>query len=113
GTGGVGSRSPSSSEIHNGADDNASGTAALMDLAERLVREGRRQRSIIFICFSAEEEGLLGSRHFVENPPVPLDKIVAMFNLDMVGRVRDNTIQVGGGGTAAAFDAILKKADDD
>lgn len=113
GRGGSGSLAPMSHEIHNGADDNASGTAALLNLAERLVYAGRRDRSIIFVLFSGEEEGLLGSQHFVQNCPVPLAKIVGMLNLDMVGRVRSNILYTGGSGTAAAFDPMLASADVD
>lgn len=111
GRGGQGSLARLSKEIHNGADDNASGTAALLAMAEKLVYAGRRDRSIIFVLFAGEELGLLGSQHFVENPPVPLKNIVSMLNLDMVGRVRNDVIYIGGSGTAASFDSILAAAD--
>jgi hypothetical protein len=111
GRGGSGSLAPRSHEIHNGADDNASGTTAVLSLAEKLVYAGRRDRSIIFVLFSGEEEGLLGSEYFVEHPPIPLTNIVAMLNLDMVGRIRNETLYVGGAGTAGTFDAILAGAD--
>ena len=75
--------------IYPGADDNGSGTCVVMELGRSMVANGERpKRSIIFALFAAEEQGLLGSKHFVENPPVKLDKIVAMFNFDMVGRRR-------------------------
>jgi len=77
--------------IHPGADDNASGTAALLELARRFAAHPTR-RSILFVNFSAEELGLIGSRVFVGNPPVPLDSIVTMVNLDMVGRLRDDNL---------------------
>ena len=77
--------------IRNGADDNASGTAAVMQLA-RMLSITRPRHSIIFVNFSGEEEGLLGSQYFVENSPVPLDSIVAMFNFDMVGRLKDDKL---------------------
>ncbi|HVT87634.1 MAG TPA: M20/M25/M40 family metallo-hydrolase [Tepidisphaeraceae bacterium] len=112
GHGGPGSLLPSSHEIHRGADDNASGTTAVLQLAEKFAAAGPRERSIIFVLFSGEEEGLLGSHHFVEHSPVPLDEIVAMVNLDMVGRIRNETLYVGGDGTAEAFDGILKAADE-
>lgn len=111
GHGGAGSLARGSELIHNGADDNASGTVAVLNMAERMVYAGRRDRSVIFVLFTGEEEGLLGSQHFVSNPPVPLNKIVAMLNLDMVGRVRNDTLYVGGSGTAVAFDAMLNAAD--
>jgi len=103
-------------EIFHGADDNASGTTAMLETAQRLsdhVREhGPLKRSVIFIAFTAEEEGLIGSAYFVNHPPVPLEKIVSMVNLDMVGRVRDQTLYVAGGGTAGAFKDLIKAADD-
>jgi len=82
-----------------------------MELAERLTRAGRLPRSILFCNFTAEEEGLIGSAYFVNHPPVPLSKIVAMLNLDMVGRIRDERLYVGGAGTSDAFDSILSSAD--
>jgi hypothetical protein len=106
GSGGQGSAAPGSTEVHNGADDNASGTAALMEIARNLVA-GRDQvgRTVIFIAFTGEERGLLGSAHYVQNPIVPLEKTVAMLNLDMVGRLDDNKLIVNGTGTAKEFDA--------
>jgi aminopeptidase YwaD len=111
GHGGPGSLAFGSHAIHHGADDNASGTAAVMELAERLTRAGRLPRSVLFCNFTAEEEGLIGSAYFVNHCPVPLPKIVAMLNLDMVGRIRDERLYIGGAGTADAFDAILATAD--
>jgi hypothetical protein len=111
GRGHGGSLARGSNQIHNGADDNASGTTAVLELARQMVESGPRQRSIVFALFTGEEWGLLGSEHFVEHPPVPLDRIIAMVNLDMVGRVRADTIYVGGTETAQAFDAIVKAAD--
>lgn len=112
GHGGAGSLTPWSHGIHHGADDNASGTTAMLALADRFAHLGPQPRSIIFIAFTAEEEGLLGSAHFVENCPVPTDKIVAMLNLDMVGRVRDEKLLIGGEGTAANFPELVSKADE-
>jgi len=111
GRGGLGSLAPWSHAIHHGADDNASGTAAVLELADHLVRDGRLDRTIVLCCFSAEEEGMIGSSFFVAHPPVPLDRVVAMINMDMVGRVRNQTIYVGGDGTAANFGQILHDAD--
>jgi hypothetical protein len=115
GHGGFGSLSPKSKEIHHGADDNASGTAALMELAREFATASRSghppERSILFITFSAEEEGLIGSAYFVNHPSVPLDRIVAMLNLDMVGRLRDESLFVGGAGTAASLENIIETAD--
>lgn len=97
--------------IFNGADDNASGTAAVLAVAEALSGQ-RLNRSILFVCFSAEELGLIGSQYFVQHPPVPLDRIVAMINLDMVGRTRKNTLFVSGRGTRPDFRTILQQLDE-
>src|SRR5208282_2183068 len=97
--------------IYHGADDNASGTSAILELASRFAHGATPARSILFVGFSAEEEGLIGSQYFIKNPPIPLDKIVAMVNLDMVGRIHDQTLYIGGQGTAKDFDSILAQAD--
>ncbi len=81
-------------KIYNGADDNASGVAAMLELARRF-KDKPAQRSIIFVGFNAEEMGVIGSSEFVKSPPVPLDKIKAMFNFDMVGRLKDEIIVFG------------------
>jgi hypothetical protein len=99
--------------IYHGADDNASGTSTILELASRFSHGPAPARSIVFICFTAEEEGLIGSEYFVKRPPIPLDKIVAMVNLDMVGRIRDETLYIGGQGTAKDFDSIVTQADSD
>jgi hypothetical protein len=113
GRGGPGSLAPRSHEIHNGADDNASGTSAMMKIAEHYARSGSNGRSLLFVAFTAEEEGLIGSQKFVERSPVPVDHIAYMLNLDMVGRVRNEVLSVGGTMTAPSFKDLLKKADDD
>jgi len=108
---GSGSRMPDTVAVHNGADDNASGTAMVMELAKRLAPEkSKLKRSIIFVAFSSEEIGLLGSKYFINHPPVDLKKIKTMFNFDMVGRFdkEKNSISVGGTGTSAEGDSILK-----
>jgi hypothetical protein len=100
-------------QLHPGADDNASGTAAVLVLARRLAGQYAEApddadlRSVLFIGFAAEETGLNGSRHFVENPPVPLDRIYMMLNLDMVGRLRQNTVWVQGAGTATELPDVI------
>ena len=93
GNGGSGSLAPFSREIHNGADDNASGTAMMMELARRLAaRRDPPPRRVVFMAFSAEERGLLGSRYYVDEQPLfPLSETVAMFNFDMVGRLNDRS----------------------
>jgi Zn-dependent M28 family amino/carboxypeptidase len=95
--------------IRNGADDNASGTAAVLQLA-RMLSISKPRHSVVFITFSGEEEGLLGSQYFVENSPVPVDSIVAMFNFDMVGRLKDDKLFVYGSGTATEFPALVDSA---
>ncbi len=94
--------------IHYGADDNGSGTTGMLELARRFGSMPNRQgRTLVFMAFSAEERGLLGSRHYVENPLFPLDKTVTMINLDMVGRLNNNQLEIGGTGTAAEFDQLV------
>ena len=92
--------------IRNGADDNASGTAAVLELARRFAARPAR-RSVVVVNFTAEELGLLGSQWFVEHSPVPLDSIVAMLNFDMVGRLRNDRLIVYGTGTARELPALL------
>jgi hypothetical protein len=107
---------PTTRAIHHGADDNASGTTTVLELARIFAHRQKSappSRSIIFCSFTAEEEGLIGSARWVNHPPVDLKKIVAMLNLDMVGRIRKNLLYVGGGGTASPFHELLKKADED
>ena len=95
--------------IRNGADDNASGTAAVLELA-RLFATQPARRSIVFAHFTAEELGLLGSQWFVEHSPVALDSVVAMVNFDMVGRLRNDRVIVYGVGTARELPALLDSA---
>ena len=96
--------------IHNGADDYASGTAGVLEIAEKFASLRNNKRSIIFIAFSGEELGILGSTAFVNNPPFPLDKISSMINMDMIGRLNnDNVLNVIGTGTAQEFKSILNK----
>jgi hypothetical protein len=111
GHGGANSLAPWSHAIHHGADDNASGTTAVLELADHFAHQPPPARSILFITFTAEEEGLIGSEYFVTHPPVPLDQLVGVLNLDMVGRVKDNKLLVGGMGTAEPFTDMLNKAD--
>jgi membrane-associated protease RseP (regulator of RpoE activity) len=103
---GSGSLRPDVNAIHNGADDNASGTAGLLELAEKLAAKPLK-RDVLFIAFDAEEKGLLGSKHFVDNPVVNLENVVTMLNLDMIGRLKDSTLTVGGTGTSPLFEPIL------
>lgn len=95
--------------IRNGADDNASGTAAVLELA-RILGARPPRRSVIFANFSGEELGLLGSQYFVEHSPVPIDSVVAMLNFDMVGRLRGDSLIVYGVATARELPALLDSA---
>ena len=95
--------------IRNGADDNASGTAAVLELA-RLISARPLRRSVLVVAFSGEEEGTLGSQYFVDNPPVPVDSMVAMLNFDMVGRLSNDKLLVYGVGTATELPAIVDTA---
>jgi hypothetical protein len=111
GRGGVGSLAPGSTEIHNGADDNASGTSALLEVARMITSSGKRPgRRIVFMAFSGEERGLLGSEHYVKNPLFPLDKTVAMLNMDMVGRLKDEKLILQGADTATEFLPYIEEA---
>ena len=109
GRGGQGSLAPNSMEVHHGADDNASGTSALLELARQFSAVKKNKRTIIFMSFSGEEEGLLGSKFYANNPVYPLDKSVAMFNLDMVGRLNEGKLNVGGMGSASEWNDLVKK----
>jgi hypothetical protein len=111
GHGGSGSLAANSTEIHHGADDNASGTAAVIELARQFAKEKKNKRTLIFMAFSGEEEGLLGSKYYVANPVWPLDKTIAMINLDMVGRLNENKLTIGGVGTATEWKQIVNIAD--
>ena len=101
-------------KIHPGADDNASGVAWVMELAASLAQERAAHpekfpRGIIFACWSGEEIGLIGSAAFCEHPPVPLNKIVAYLNADMVGRLRDNKLTIQGVGSSHVWKRMLEK----
>jgi hypothetical protein len=96
--------------IYNGADDNASGTAAMLDIAGRLAAASPLDRSVLFIGFTGEERGLWGSGYFVAHPTIDLSSTVAMLNLDMVGRMVDNAVTVFGTGTAKEWNSILSEA---
>ena len=107
GLGGFGSLDPDSTgRVHNGADDNASGIAALIQVAARLAASPPA-RTVVFIAFSGEELGLLGSAHYVKEPIYPLAGTLAMINLDMVGRLRAGRLIVYGAKTAKEFPALL------
>jgi hypothetical protein len=98
-------------QIHPGADDNASGTAGVLELARMFAPlKGKLDRGILFASFSGEELGLLGSAESVKEPTLPLDKCIAMLNMDMIGRIKDNKVYIGGVGTGSTFKAELEQA---
>jgi TolB protein len=113
GRGGKGSMRPNETAIHNGADDNASGTAAVLVAARRLqssLSSVANRRGVIVALFSAEETGLGGSSYFVHHSPVPLEKIVAMLNLDMVGALRDDKLVALGSESAPEWKPLVDRA---
>jgi hypothetical protein len=95
--------------VHPGADDNASGTAGVIELARWFAHQPRQRRGILFLTFAGEELGLLGSAYFVMHPSFPLEKAVAMINLDMIGRIREGKVYVGGVGTGTNLRPILDR----
>jgi len=98
-------------QVHPGADDNASGTAGLLELARRLApMKGKLRRGILFASFAGEELGLLGSAEWVKEPTRPLEKAVAMLNMDMIGRIKDDKVYIGGVGTGSSFQSLLEQA---
>ncbi|MCA9178357.1 MAG: M28 family peptidase [Planctomycetales bacterium] len=108
GMGGAGSLAGWTVQIHNGADDNASGTAAMLEVARQIAGRGPLRRRVVFIGFSAEESGLIGSDRYVRSPLIPIKDTVAMLNLDMVGRLRES-MEVHGTKTAKEFDSLLSQ----
>jgi hypothetical protein len=97
--------------VHHGADDNASGTAGLLEVTEAISRlEPRPRRSVLIAFFDGEEQGLLGSEHFAQQPTVPLDRIKLMINLDMIGRLTDNTVTVFGTRTSPGLRRLVSES---
>ncbi|MCS6929374.1 MAG: M20/M25/M40 family metallo-hydrolase [Saprospiraceae bacterium] len=97
-------------KIHNGADDNASGTAGVLELARYFAKNGVRERhNFLFICFSAEELGLIGSKKYTERPTIDLEKVHFMLNMDMIGRLnQERRLMIGGVGTAPDFVPLIE-----
>lgn len=96
--------------VHPGADDNASGTAGLLELAAYFAGRPKQKCGILFLAFSGEELGLIGSNFYVNNPLLPLNKAVAMINMDMIGRIQNGRVYVGGTGTGDSLKNILEEA---
>jgi aminopeptidase N len=97
-------------KLHPGADDNASGVAVLIELAKALAAQEKPQRTIVFVAFSGEEEGVLGSKYYVEHPPFPLDRTIGVINLDTVGRLFDKKVSVLATGSASEWQHIFRGA---
>jgi Tol biopolymer transport system component len=113
GYGGTGSMKPNVHAIHHGADDNASGDAGVLLIAQQLSHEladAKNRRTILFALFSGEEVGLAGSEWFVDHPPVPLARVKAMLNLDMIGNLRDDQLVALGADTATEWQAPVVAA---
>ena len=112
GRGGQGSLAPDAwGQIHNGADDNASGTAVLIEVARRMAADPARPTyNVLFLAFSGEERGLWGSGHWVKEPTVRLEDVVAMINMDMVGRLETGSLTIFGAGTAPQWREILERS---
>lgn len=97
-------------QVHNGADDNASGTAALMHVAQRLAqRHADERRTFVFVAFTAEELGTIGSQYYVDHPTFPNDSTVAMLNFDMVGRLQADSLVIGGTASASGLELALER----
>lgn len=113
GMGAYGSRAGGRREIHNGADDNATGTAAVIELARRFSRRDKKPgRRMVFVCFTAEEMGLLGAKHYCENPIYPLESTAAMVNFDMIGWLRDEQLTLYNWNTSPQLDPIFEAANE-
>ncbi len=95
-------------KTHHGADANASGTAGVMELARYLASQPKQKRGFLFLTFAGEELGLLGSSYYVNHPIVPLDRAVAMINMDMIGRIRDGKVYLAGSGTGTSFKPLIE-----
>jgi hypothetical protein len=102
-------------KIHNGADDNASGTAGVIELARYFQKNKKKEKNnLLFICFSGEELGLYGSKYFTEHATIDLGKVTYMINMDMIGRLPESkNLSVSGSGTSAVWEPVLKKLSND
>lgn len=109
GMGGQYSLAPGVRAVHPGADDNASGTAGVVELAQWFARQPKQRRGVLFLNFAGEEMGLLGSQWYASHPELPLENAVAMVNMDMIGRVRGGKLYVGGSDTGSTMRAMLDR----
>jgi hypothetical protein len=112
GRGGSSSLAPSQiGQVHPGADDNASGVAGVLELARIFsAQRGQLRRGILFANFAGEELGILGSGYWVKHPTLPLDQAVAMLNMDMIGRIKDGKVYIGGVGTGSNLRSVVEGA---
>lgn len=109
GRGGQGSMAPNEEAIHYGADDNASGTAGLLELAQKFAANSTKlDRSMLFIAFGAEELGLIGSNYYIENPYIPNEQTTAMINLDMIGNLRNQELIIFGVGSSPVWESLIE-----
>ncbi len=114
GLGGAGSMADKPGEPHNGADDNASGTAGLLELAEYFSEPANRSnRSLLFAAFTAEELGVLGSTWFTKHPTIDADKIITMINMDMIGRMKDKRVVLYGMGSSGRWEPLVNRINKD
>ena len=109
---GSGSLAPSQAVPHLGADDNASGTAGVLELARYFASRPKMKRGLVFMTFAGEELGLLGSSFWANNPELPIGKAVAMINMDMIGRIQNGKVTIGGVGTGTMLKEIIATADE-
>ena len=109
GMGGSHSLAPNEVKIHPGADDNASGSAGLLEVARYFASQPKHRRGILFLSFAGEELGLLGSQFYVDHPELPLDHAVAMINMDMIGRMKDSKVFLSGVGTGSTLQAMVNE----
>jgi len=112
GMGGPSSRYVGPPKVHNGADDNASGVAMILELARKLKSNENKNLNFLILAFSAEEHGLVGSSHFVQSTAYKKDKITAMLNFDMVGRMEENKLHISGTGTSPAWKDLIGQSND-
>jgi aminopeptidase YwaD len=114
GMGGEGSLVPDTVAVHPGADDNASGTAGLLELAQYFSAHRQEiKRSILFLSFTGEEEGLFGSDNYVKHPLFPLDSTITMVNMDMIGRLKDSVLVIEGIGSSPRWDSLVRAENKD
>ncbi len=94
-------------QIHHGADDNASGTSGVIEMARLITSQGKRKRGVLFMTFSGEELGLIGSSHYTNHPLLPIQNAITMINMDMIGRAKDGRLIIGGAATGSTLKELL------